>query len=60
MKKFKVTIFLMLPHQDSVENPKTKKIDFEVEAENSREAYRKAEQLNDSPLSTWDYKIEEI
>jgi hypothetical protein len=58
MKKYKVTIYLMLPHQDSVDQPKTKKAIFNVEAENSHKAYKEAEKLNESLLSIWDYKVE--
>jgi hypothetical protein len=57
MKKFKVIMFLMIPHQSSVENPKTKKVVFEVNADNPLEAYKKAEKMNDSLWSVWDYKV---
>jgi len=58
MKDFKVTIFLMYPHQESSENPKLKKAVFYVKAENSVLAFKEAEKLNDSLWSIWDYKVE--
>jgi hypothetical protein len=58
MKEFKVTIFLMYPHQGSLENPKLKKAVFFVYAENQKDAYKKAELLNNSLWSTFDYKVE--
>jgi len=50
----------MIPHQSSSDNPKTKKVSFEVEAENSYQAFKKAEKLDESLLSVWDYKVEQI
>ena len=60
MEKYKVTIWLMLPHQESIDKPKTKKVCFEVNAENSNKAYKEAEKQNESLLSVWDYKVETI
>jgi hypothetical protein len=58
MKQFKVTIFLMYPYQGSLESPKLKKAIFYVDAENQTDAYKKAELLNNSLWSTFDYKVE--
>lgn len=60
MKKYKVTIWLVIPYQSYNEKPKTKKVFFEVEAQSKTLAIKTAEDLNDSPWSIWNYKAEEI
>ena len=62
MKKYKVTIVLMLdPSRDIDTNkPKTKEVEFLVEADNKSEAVKKARELETSLLSIWEIYSEEI
>ncbi len=60
MNNYEVTIWLMLPHQGSIEKPKTKRVVFKVEAEDETKAYLEAQKLDTSYLSVWNYKVEKL
>ena len=62
MKNYKVTLLLVVnPSRDiDLQEPETKQIEFQVEANSEAEARVKAKNLDDSKLSVWESYAEEV
>jgi len=62
MKNYKVTLLLVVnPSRDiDLQEPETKQVEFQVEANSEAEARVKAKNLDDSKLSVWESYAEEV
>jgi len=62
MKNYKVRLLLVVnPSRDiDLQEPETKQVEFQVEANSEAEARVKAKNLDDSKLSVWESYAEEV